>query len=680
MTKDPYKYYRIEARELVDGLSQGAVELGKGGPSRDIVVRLLRLAHTLKGASRVVKQGPIAELAHAMEDVLAPYREGQAPVPGESLSRLQRQVDEVRGRLQELGSPAPAAAPAAAPVPQPAAPSNSFETVRVDLSEMDAFLDSVTELETQGGSLRAGLRKLQRGGALALDLQHRIARPSGGEAPRAVLVEELRREIRGAQRHLAADVEQLEARIGRLHESAHQMRLLPVSMIFPTLERAVIDAASSVRRLVSFRPAGGEHRLDAQMLGALRDALLHVVRNAVAHGIESAAERAAAGKPAEGVVRLEVEPRDRRLAFLCSDDGRGIDVDAVRAAALRQGLVTAEAAGRMGIREAVQILLQGGITTTSGVTELSGRAIGLDVLRETVARLRGELSVTSTPGRGTTVEIIVPISLASRAVLRVEALGATVLIPLESIVRTVLLKPADITRSLGRDTIRHENRIIPLMGLADLLGRDGLSSRKTSFPAVIVRSGAEEVALRVDRLVGAGRAVVRPLPAEAQADAVLYGASLNSDGNPELALDPAGLLATAGKAPGSAPRVSAKERKSILVIDDSLTTRMLEQSILETAGYEVDLASSGEEGLTKARQRRYALFICDVEMPGISGFEFISRTRAEGALKDVPAILVTSLGSPEDRSRGKRVGARAYIVKSEFDQGSFMQIIRGLIE
>jgi len=334
----------------------------------------------------------------------------------------------------------------------------------------------------------------------------------------------------------------------------------------------------------------------------------------------------------------------------------------------------------MGLAEAVRLLLKGGITTTGAVTELSGRGIGLDVLRETVGRVKGELSVRSEPGRGTTVEVVVPVSLSSQAVLQVEISGSVVALPLDSVARNVLLKAADVSRSANRDTVSHEGRVIPLLSLAAVLGRGGGARSEASWPAVIVRSGGEEAALRVDRVLGATRVVVRPIPTAAQAEPVVYGASLDGEGNPQLVLDPGGLIAVARRgAPAPAPP-ALRERRPILVIDDSLTTRMLEQSILESAGYAVDLASSGEEGLVKARERRYALFICDVEMPGMNGFDFVARARADAALKDVPSILVTSLASAEDKSRGKRSGARAYIVKSEFDQGSFMQIIRSLVE
>jgi two-component system, chemotaxis family, sensor kinase CheA len=677
MTKDPYKYFRIEARELLQGLTRGALELEKGQGGAERVVHLLRLAHTLKGASRVVKQGSIAELAHAVEDVLAPFRDGAEALPRDTVSQLLRHLDGVGEKLRDLERP-PAALPEAKAVTvrlaKPAVLDDGFETVRIELSEMDAFLDSVAEAGTRVAGLRAGLQSVARARTLA-----RTMRDQPDPGKRDAAVEDLRRELGRASRLLSSDIDQVEARIGRVQENAHRMRLLPASVLFPSLERAARDAAQSVGKAVLFQAAGGDQRLDTPVLGAVREALLHVVRNAVAHGIESPAERAAAGKPAEGTVRVSVERRESRVAFLCADDGRGIDVDAVRAAALQRGLITAAEASSLGFEEAVRLLLKGGLTTTRAVTELSGRGVGLDVLRDAVSRLRGELSIRSQKGRGTTVEILVPVSLSSQAVLLVDCSGSPVSIPLDAVVRNVLLKPADVVRSAHRESIRHQDRLIPLVSLASAIGRKPSPRRGAASPAVILRVGSEEMAACVDRVVGVSRVVARPIPGVAAAEAVVASASMDADGTPRLLLDPAGLI-EAARGASAAPEAAAVSRRPLLVIDDSLTTRMLEQSILESAGYEVDLATSGEEGLAKARERRYGLFICDVEMPGMNGFEFVERAKADPALKDVPSVLVTSLASPEDKSRGKRAGARAYIVKGEFDQDHFLGIVRGLAE
>jgi two-component system chemotaxis sensor kinase CheA len=454
----------------------------------------------------------------------------------------------------------------------------------------------------------------------------------------------------------------------------------------------VRDAAQTLGKRVAFEACGGEVRLDANMLASLRDALMHVVRNAVAHGVETEAERVALGKPPTGQVRLEVLQRGSRVAFVCTDDGRGIDVEAVRTAAVARGLLPAAAAKSLPADQVIALLGSvgaGGLTTSNDVTELSGRGIGLDVVRATLSRLKGEMSIRTEPGRGATIEVQVPVSIAALQGLVVEAAGARVAIPLDAIRQTLRVRDAEVARSAQGDSILHAGKVIPFLPLERMLWRLGStgpncgnSGNPGIWSAVVVQAGDRRVALGVDRLLGAANIVMRALPGVVEADPVVAGASLDAEGNPQLVLDPAGLVAAAERGRAETSNAAARaepQRAPVLVIDDSLTTRMLEQSILESAGYQVELAVSAEEALTKARDHRYSLFIVDVEMPGMDGFEFVAQTRSDAALRDIPAILVTSRDAVEDRRRGQQVGANAYIVKGEFDQGQLLQTIRTLI-
>jgi two-component system chemotaxis sensor kinase CheA len=450
--------------------------------------------------------------------------------------------------------------------------------------------------------------------------------------------------------------------------------------VFPSLERAVRDAAQSLQKEVFFESFGGANRLDAHVLAELRNALLHVVRNAVAHGIEHRQDRLRAKKTNPGRIELHVEQRGTRVAFLCRDDGRGIDVEAVRRVAIRKGLVTASEAHSLGLEEAVKIIMKGGVTTTGAVDEVSGRGIGLDVVRETVAQLKGDVSIHSKAGIGTTLEICVPVSLSSLPALEVDASGIVAALPITSVRQTLRLAEHEIARSAEKDSIVYEGSAIPFLSLPRAMRKKGADDQKRRFwSAVVVEGHSGIAAIGVDRLLGTANVVVRPLPSFAVADSVVTGASLNAEGDPQLVLDTEGLVATAwaGRAPLD-ERTPAK-RAPVLIIDDSLTTRMLEQSILESAGYEVEVATSGEEALEKARAKPYGLFLVDVEMPGMDGFEFVSRTLADARLSAVPSILVTSRSSLEDRRRGEQAGARAYIAKGEFNQGYLLRMTRELM-
>jgi two-component system chemotaxis sensor kinase CheA len=250
-------------------------------------------------------------------------------------------------------------------------------------------------------------------------------------------------------------------------------------------------------------------------------------------------------------------------------------------------------------------------------------------------------------------------------------------VPLDAVRGTLLLDAGAVSHAVGEATIVYDERVIPFLWLPRALGGQLLSPAR-KWPAVIVVSPAGLAAVGVDRLLGIARTVVRPLPELAPAEPVIAGAALDAEGNPRLVLDPEALFAEAQRdiAAESKPEPT---RHPVLVVDDSLTTRMLEQSILESAGYEVDLATSAEEGLEMAGRHRYALFLVDVEMPGMDGFGFIECIRADPVLRDIPAVLVTSRAAPEDRQRGRDVGACGYVVKGEFDQAELLRMIRTLV-
>lgn len=684
MAKDPYKYFRVEARELIAGLTQGVLDFERGSSDPDLVPRLLRLAHTLKGAARVVKQPAIAELAHSIEDRLALQRDRKAPLSDKEVSELLRQMDSMATLVQALDPEKPAAAPPRAP----GAVEEPLETVRVDLREMDTLLHGIGEAAVQLGVLSKGLSTLEplrsSSRSLADELEAQRS-PSGGPAAAAAprlraLAEELASTIDRLVPRLAAEVERIEASFGEIHDVAHRLRLVPVRTIFPALERAVRDAASELKKQVGFEAGGGDVRLDAHVLLSLRDAVMHVVRNAVTHGIEAETLRRASGKPPRGLVGLAVERRGRRVAFVCTDDGAGVDLEAVKRAALERGLIQPEHAPLLTVEQAITLLSGGGLTTSARVTELSGRGIGLDVVRETAQKLNGTFRLKSEAGKGVSVELEVPVSLAALQGLLVEVGSSRAVIPLDVVRQARRVVDADVARSATGQSILYEGKVIPFLPLEFALSRTRSTPRRERVRSCLVLGeGARAVAIGVDRLLGTSSVVLRTLPDVVQASPIVAGASVDTDGNPQLILDPAGLFSVAENASDSEQEAPSVERAPILVIDDSLTTRMLEQSILESAGYVVDLAVSAEDGLAKARERRYGLFIVDVEMPGMDGFEFVATVRADALLGDTPAILVTSRSAVEDRQRGERVGAQAYIVKGEFDQEHLLRTIRRLV-
>jgi two-component system chemotaxis sensor kinase CheA len=684
LPSDPYKYFRVEAREILDQLGQGALDLEKGALVPGAVARLLRLAHTLKGAARVVKQRTIADCAHALEDALTPVRDGSGPVARDRVDRVFSLVDDIGSALAQL-SPPPPSGETSGPDPS----SQPLLGFRPAMDDLDALLGGVYETHVRIGSLRPRLAQAARCRDVATFMVDELNRPRDAATARrgspitnenaGSTAEDLRGMLGALTRDLTADVDQLDRELRQVREAAERLRLIPVSAIFMFLERAVRDVAKALGKRVIFEASGGDVRVDAVLLNVVQGALLHIVRNAVAHGIESGeSERSIAGKTVDGHVMLRVSQRGRLVSFACTDDGRGIDLDAVRRIAQLKGLGLEETATPER-EELLRVLFKAGISTSGTVTDVSGRGIGLDVVREAAQQLGGEATARTETGKGTTIEIAVPLSVASFSALVVEVAGQTVTIPLDAVRSTVRVRHEEIVRTGQHETILVDGQAIPLVSLWQTLSPEDSPGRPLPLSsAIVVHARSGLAAFTADRILGTADVVMRPLPAFALSTTMVAGVTLDAVGDPQLILDPDSLVADAQNM-GRLTAGVAAPRLCILVVDDSLTTRMLEQSILESAGYDVELATSGEEALEKAKDAKYALFLVDVEMPGMDGFTFIERARADSRLQHIPSILVTSRNAAEDRQRGQDVGAQAYIVKGDFDQRALLERIRTLV-
>jgi two-component system chemotaxis sensor kinase CheA len=690
MNSDPYRYFRTEARDLLEGLTRGVLDIEKGQGEKGLVARLLRYAHTLKGAARVVKQVRISELSHSIEEVLAAHREGPGAVPGPVIGQLLGWVDAISLEVAALGQPSQAQRPpAATALSQPPSRANAaepgdeqFETIRTDMKDMDGLLRTASELRLQMAGLSRLTPELEEAARLAADLSSRQPDRRAGGARRpawdsADAAERLQSALRELHLAFSSVLGRSRRELESLCEQTETMRLVAANSLFSVLERTARDAAETAGKRVSFEASGGETRLDARVLQLLRNALIHLVRNAVAHGVESPAERELSGKPQAGRVQVRVERRGDRAVFSCVDDGRGVDLERVRQVILERGLVSPAEAAQLTSATAVALLLRGGITTTRNVSQLSGRGVGLEVAREAVAALNGSITGNSEPGKGVRIQVSVPVMVESQEVLHVQAGGALASIPLRAVKLAVRLTPAEIADSPEGRSIAYRGRAVRYAPLGRFL-KGGPGREASRMSVLVLESGDGAAAVGVERILGRERVVIRAIPRALGPMPTVSGAFFNSQGSPQPVLSPEGLVQAICSVSGPEPRAGAAKLPRLLVIDDSLTTRLLERDILETAGYEVDTASSGEEALEKARHGRYGLFLVDLEMPGMDGYQFIQAARAQPELASIPSIIVTSRSSAEDRAAGAAVGAGAYIVKSEFDEQLLLATVRRL--
>ncbi|HET7189432.1 MAG TPA: response regulator, partial [Gemmatimonadaceae bacterium] len=466
---------------------------------------------------------------------------------------------------------------------------------------------------------------------------------------------------------------------GRLTGTARRLRQRSLRELTETLPRVVRDVALEVGKPARLVVTGEEVEADRVVVEALREPLLHLVRNAVDHGLELPAERAAAGKPAEGTIGVAVTLRGDRLRVAITDDGRGLDLAALRRALEQRGRpVPADPAALQ------RAIFDDGLSTRERATTLSGRGVGLGIVRVSVERVGGTVEVTSAAGQGTTFILEVPLSIATLRALTVQVDGALLAIPSAFVARVDRIDARRIARVDGRAMLTTGGPPTPVTTLAALLGPPFAEPPvEDMLQIVTVEAGGQRLALVVDELRDERELVLRPLEhAGPAATALTVGTALLGDGEVVLVLGVAVLMGDGSRhvsiAAPAADRFDPASRR-ILVVDDSITSRTLEQSVLTAAGYDVVTAVDGLEGWRVIERGDVALVISDVEMPHLDGVELCMRIRANERTASLPVILVTSLDQPEQRARGLEAGADAYVTKSGFDQDILLDTVRQLL-
>ena len=605
-------------------------------------------------------------------------------------------------------------APTAPVHPSPSRPAQS-EQVRVSVKKLGTLLAETGELSSERIRLERRLSELCE---LLLEAKPLKRGWKASKGPRrrlgavGTLEPETRKELDGVlrfvddlERRWTAQLEGLEKlteRLGRdllalgnttstLEEEVLSIRLLPARTLFGPLERLTRDLALSLGKRAVFVGEGGEVEMDRKLLEGLRDPLMHMLRNSLDHGLETPQVREALGKNPQGTVCLIVHPRAQQVEIVLQDDGGGLNLEAIRRRALERGLLSS-GAGVLEERTLADFIFAPGFSTAAQVTETSGRGVGMDVVRENIRALGGSVTVHSSTGQGTSFVMRVPLTLATTRVLLLRLNGEkgaqTLALPTPLIERALRVRREDLYSLEGFPTLKLGGETVPVLDLSELLESSAGTSLEGPLTLVLLRSEERRVALKVDALVGEGEVVVKPLGWPLSSAPHLQGAATLGSGELVGLLSAAELFsrALAKLARGERRAWSALEsatpqkvRPPILVVDDSITTRTLERTILETAGYATFTAVDGLDALEVLKRESVSLVLTDVEMPRMDGFSLTEAIRADAKLQHLPVIVVTSLGSPEHRSRGAEAGADAYIVKGEFEQGVLLETVRRLL-
>jgi len=474
-----------------------------------------------------------------------------------------------------------------------------------------------------------------------------------------------------------------------LGEGVMKVRMLPASTVFDTFPRLVRDLARDSSKQIDLQIEGGETELDRRVLEEIKDPLVHILRNAVDHGIKSPEKREAAGKPRQATITVSASQKGSSIVIKVTDDGEGIDVQRVKEKALQVGLIDPDDVETMSDDEAMRLIFASGLSTAAIVTDISGRGVGMDVVRKNVESLHGHVDVDSTLGEGTTMTLVLPLTLATTQELLVRVAGQTFGIPVSAVERIHRIQQQDIRMVEGKEAILVGDEPISLVHLSDVLELQ--CPKKASFgkkmPTVILNSGKKRIAFLVDAVVDQQESVVKNLGKQLSRVRNVAGVTILGSGQVIMTLNPVDVVKSARGLEGKTniaaeigqTRTEEAKRFKILVVDDSLTTRNLEKTILETAGYEVSTATDGLEALNILQSNGCDLVVSDVLMPRLDGFQLTATMRENPDLSHIPVVLVTALGSREDKERGIEVGADAYIVKRTFDQENLLQTIERLI-
>jgi two-component system chemotaxis sensor kinase CheA len=673
-----------EASTRIARVSEQLLQLEQTPNDPELIASLFREAHTIKGSAFVVGFNDVGRVAHALEDVLERLRSGDRIAGSDLIDGLLKATDELGEMIQAAVKGEERGAQSATLVTQltrgelwgPSDAEGPREEEQLPTTQV-ASLSAPADDSTQYGASSARTDGVLRVRVSRVD---EIVRLVGEAASANLRVGRRLAELTGAEAASVADYRDLSTVLNELQEKSMRARMVPVATITDSLHRAVRDVARKLDKNVRWEVRGDDTEMDRNVLEQLADPLLHLVRNAVDHGVEPAAERAAAGKPEQAVVRLHAMQIGSEVIIAISDDGRGIDVDRVRAEAGPQ----AGKGSAGGDEDALYLVFRSGLSTAPFVSDISGRGVGLDVVRSSLDAIRGRIEVRSEWGHGSEFRVAAPITLAVLPCLIVCAGGERYAMPMHSVVRIVSADGA-IDDTGRRPVMWLDDQPIAVSDMGRALG----SESECRGPVLVLSAITRRHAFRVDQLMGQRDVLVKGLGGLLPRFDTLTGVSVEPDGSILLVLDANGLIAAArrGRSPSRAVEPDRKElavrpdgdRARLLVVDDALTVRELQRSILERAGYDVRTASDGQEALARLSEGPCDLVLTDVEMPRMDGFSLTEAIRAQPGLANMAIIILTSRASETDKRRGLEAGADGYIVKSAFDETSLLAAVERLL-
>jgi two-component system, chemotaxis family, sensor kinase CheA len=748
--------FRIEAQEHLNAFSAGLNDLAKKQSQEryaEITETMFREIHSLKGAARSVDQKEAGSICQSLESVLSGLKRkeitlssvstgifyktvdcltklikesgsGQSVADHQFQRELNRQLKEIsegtltpgdiieRGQTEILKPPEINAVQlkkelTGSDVRNAAGPA-SAETVRMQISKLDPLLMQAEELIQSKKSISERINELQEinnclSGCKTESLKWKAKRRDGTtilwnewSENNLNCLNRLENQLEVHTRSMERDQYNLNSLIDNHLEAMRKLLMLPVSSLVEVFPGMVREISREQKKEIVFVIRGAELEINKRILEELKDPLIHLIRNSIDHGIDTPDQRILLNKPPYGNIVLSFTAKEGgMIEITVSDDGNGINYEQVLKAAIKSGNIDQKDALKMNQKEIQSLIFRSGVSTSKIITDISGRGLGMSIVREKTEKLNGKIRIETELNKGTTFHILMPMTLSTHRGILIRTGEFMFIIPTMNVERVMTVDPKDIKTVENHETILIDDKILSVEDLGNVLGLSETihnGSGKTEpglrdsdhICIIILVSDEQRIAFRFDEGFEEQQVLVKSLGKLLKRVKNISGATILGSGKVVPVIHVPDLLMSALRAAEKVKVTASHEEttnkmRKILVADDSITSRTLIKNILETAGYQVSTAVDGTDAFTKAHSYEFDLLLSDVDMPRMNGFELIAKIRHDKKLNGLPAILITALGSREDQERGIDVGADAYIIKSSFDQTNLLEIIKKLI-
>jgi len=735
--------FQEEARAQAQILSDGLIALERAPRDPVTLEASMRAAHSLKGAARVVGVPVGVTLAHVMEDCFVAAQDGRVVLDAGYIDMLLRGVDlivqigeardidaqtalerDVDAFVDALNARLEGTQVAEAPLSshvaldlsqeltldnapelvQTPSRTNEARMLRMRADTLDRLLSHSGESLVESRWLKPfsqsmlRVKRIQHDASRALERLHETLTETNAtqlDARAHAALDEVRRLTAEAHRQLSerlAELENFDRRSTHLaqqiYDEALACRMRPFVDATGGFARMVRDVARGLGKDVRLVIAGETTQVDRDILDLLDAPLGHLLRNAVDHGIEEPALRRALGKPDTGTITLEARHSAGSLFISVSDDGAGVDLDALRRAVVRKNLANEDTAARLTEAELLEFLFLPGFSMRDAVTDVSGRGVGLDAVQDVVRQVRGSVRVTQDVHAGTRFTLQLPLTLSVIRSLIVEVAGEPYGLPLAHVARTLVLPASAIDTLEGQQHFSFDGKRVGLVTAHQILQTAAFEAASDALNVVVIGQGAASYGIVIDRFLGERMLVVQPLDKRLGKVRNIAAGALMENGDPLLIADLDDWLRSVEKLVGSgelgrvgpnAARSSVTSAKRVLVVDDSLTVRELERKLLASRGYDVSVAVDGMDGWNAVRGERFDLVITDIDMPRLDGIELVTLIKRDAQLSGLPVMIVSYKDRAEDRQRGLDAGADYYLAKGSFHDQALIEAVRDLI-